>query len=294
MVMPRKLREIVLCLALLAITVMVLHTSLKAPEQLNPFDRGLLKVTGPIQAGLMAVIEGTHKSWRRYIYLVGVEKENETLKKKNLELQVAVESAKRDLGRLRNYEKLLGFRKARGVETIGVRIIGRNTSPFVRSLRVRIDRGKATLRAGLPVITPEGVVGRIGRVFSPYSEIVLAVDPKSAVDVIIQRTGGRGVLRGIAGTNYYTCRIDYLLRQEEVKVGDLVVTSGVAGVFPKDLPVGRISKVTKRTYGLYQEVEVTPSVDFTSLKEMLVILSPPPPPAPKAEDAREPARGLLP
>ena len=294
MVLPRKLREIVLCLALLAIPVMVLHSGLKTPDQLNPIDMGLLKITGPIQAGLMMAIEGVHSGWRRYIYLVGVETENEKLKKQNLKLQVAVEAARRDLGRLRNYEKLLGFRKARGVETIGVRIIGRNTSPFVRSLRVRVDRGTANLRAGLPVITPEGVVGRVGQVFSPYSDIVLAVDPKSAIDVIIQRTGGRGLLRGIAGTNHYACRIDYLLRTEEVKVGDLVVTSGVAGVFPKDLPVGRISKVTRRTYGLYQEVEVTPAVDFTSLKEMLVILSPPPPPAPKADDAREPARGLLP
>ncbi len=294
MVLPRKAREIVLALALLALPVMVLHTSLKAPEQLNPFDLALLKVTGPVQAGMMAVIEGVHSGWRRYIYLVGVEEQNDKLKKQNLKLQMAVESARRDLGKLRNYEKLLGFRKERGVETIGVRIVGRNTSPFVRSLRVRIDRGDKSLRSGLPVITPEGVVGRVGRVVSPYSNIVLAVDPKSAIDIIIQRTGGRGLLRGIAGTNLYACRIDYLLRTEEVKVGDLVVTSGVAGVFPKDLPVGRISKVTRRTYGLYQEVEVTPSVDFTSLKEMLVILSPPPPPAPRAADAREPARGLLP
>ena len=294
MVLPRKAREIVLALALLALPVMVLHTSLKAPEKLNPFDLALLKVTGPIQAGLMAVMEGIHSGWRRYIYLVGVEQENEKLKKQNLKLQMAVETARRDVGKLRNYEKLLGFRKERGVETLGVRIVGRNTSPFVRSLRVRIDRGAKTLRSGLPVMTTDGVVGRVGRVFAPYSEIVLAVDPKSAIDIIIQRTGGRGLLRGIAGTNRYACRIDYLLRTEEVKVGDLVVTSGVAGVFPKDLPVGRISKVTRRTYGLYQEVEVTPSVDFTSLKEMLVILSPPPPPAPKADDAREPARGLLP
>ena len=295
MVLPRKIREIVLCVALLGIPVLILHTSLKSPDQLNPIDRGLLKITGPVQGGVMALIQGVHSGWRRYIYLVGVEQHNEQLKQQNLKLKVAVEAARRDLERLRNYEKLLGFRKAREVETVGVRIIGRNSSPFVRSLRVQVDRGSKTLRAGLPVITPEGVVGRVGRVFGDYSDIVLAVDPKSAIDVVIQRTGGRGLLRGISGTNHYTSRIDYLLRKEEVKVGDLVISSGVAGVFPKDIPVGRISKVTRRTYGLYQEVEVTPSVDFTSLKEMLVILSPPPPPAPKADAKKqEPARGLLP
>ena len=86
----------------------------------------------------------------------------------------------------------------------------------------------------------------------------LAVDPKSAIDVVIQRTGGRGLLRGIDGTNRYACRIKYLLRQEEVKVGDLVVTSGAAGVFPKDCPWGA-SPGEARTYGLYQEVEVIPA-----------------------------------
>jgi len=145
----------------------------------------------------------------------------------------------------------------------------------------------------MPVVTAKGVVGRVGRVYGSYSDVILAVDPKSAVDVIIQRTGGRGLLRGIVGANRYICRIDYLLRKESVNVGDLVVTSGVAGVFPKDLHVGRISKVTKRTYGLYQEVEVTPLVDFSSLEDMLVILSPPPPAAPKAK-GRQPARGYMP
>jgi rod shape-determining protein MreC len=73
------------------------------------------------------------------------------------------------------------------------------------------------------------------------------------------------------------------------------VTSGVAGLFPKDLPVGRISRVTRRTYGLYQEVEVTPAVDFSSLREMLVILSPPPPPVSKIKTAKAvPARGFSP
>ena len=294
MVLPRKFRDIALALALLGVPVLFLQANLKTTAQLNPLDHALLRVSAPIQSAVTSVVSAVHTGWRSYIYLVGVEQDNARLKKQNLKLKLAVETARRDLVRLRNYERLLGFRKARGVESLGVRVIGRDASPFVRALRVRIDRGKGTLRTGLPVVTPEGVVGRVGRVYGGYSDIVLAVDPKSAIDVVNQRTGGRGLLRGIAGSNRYACRIDYLLRKEEVKVGDLIVSSGVAGVFPKDVPVGRISRVTKRTYGLYQEVEVTPAVDFTSLKEMLVILSPPPPKAPKAKQIREPARGLLP
>jgi rod shape-determining protein MreC len=299
MVLPRKFRDIMLGVALLGVPALFLQSGLKnihSPGSLNPVDRILLRVTAPIQATITGAISGVHQGWRRYVFLVGVERDNEQLRAENNKLKVDLREAGRSVSRLTHLEKLLGFRAARGVETIGVRVIGRDASPFVRVLRVKIDRGAPALKAGLPVVTADGVVGRVGRTpFGAYADVKLAVDPHSAIDVVIQRTGGRGVLRGIDGTNRYACRIDYLLRQEEVKAGDLVVTSGVAGVFPKDLPVGRISRVTRRTYGLYQEVEVTPAVDFSSLREMLVILAPPPPPLERgAKAAPSRARGFSP
>jgi rod shape-determining protein MreC len=295
MALPRKFRDILLGVALLAVPVLFLQSNLKSPSDLNPFDRLLLKVSAPIQAVITGAVSGIHKGWRRYVYLVDVEAENERLESENRRLALRLKEAERNLGRLEHVKKLLGFRSEHGVETIGVKVVGRDASPFVRVVRVRVDRGADVLRAGLPVVVAEGVVGRVGRTYGGYSDVVLAVDPKSAIDVVIQRTGGRGVLRGIDGANRYTCRIDYLLRKEEVKQGDLVITSGVAGVFPKDLVVGRISQVTKRTHGLYQEVEVTPSVDFSSLRELLVILAPPPPSVSSSTiQTPPPARGFLP
>jgi rod shape-determining protein MreC len=294
MVVPRKFRDIVLCVALLALPILFLNSNLKAPTEMNPVDRALLRLSAPVQAAVTGAVSGIHRGWRRYVYLVGVETDNERLKAENRRQVALINDARRQLTRLKQYERLLGFRNTRGVETVGVRVIGRDASPFVRVLRVRVDQGRGVLRANLPVVTADGLVGKVGRVYGAYSDVMLTVDPKSNVDVVIQRTGGRGLLRGIEGTNRYTCRIEYLLQKEEVKVGDLVVTSGVAGVFPKDLPVGRISKVTKQTYGLYQEVEVIPTVDFSSLEEMLVILSPPPPPVSREDQGVEPARGFLP
>lgn len=294
MVLPRKLRDIALCVALLGLPLVFLQANLKRPEDANPIDKVILRVSAPLQAGVTAVVSAIHRTWRRYIYLVGLQEDNELLTAQNMKLKRRLREAQRQLVRLDRYEKLLSFRKARGVETVGARVIGRSASPFVRALRVRIDRGGDAVRTGLPVVTADGIVGRIGRVYGSYSDVTLAVDPKSAIDVLIQRTGGRGLLRGKDARNRYLCRLDYLLRREEVKVGDLVVSSGAAGVFPRDLPVGRIAKVTRRTYGLYQEVEVTPTVDFSALEEILVILAPPPPPAPKAETSKRPARGVVP
>jgi rod shape-determining protein MreC len=295
MALPRKFRDILLGMALLAVPVLFLQSNLKTPSELNPFDRLLLKISAPIQAVITGAVSGIHKGWRRYVYLVDVEAENERLGSENRRLALKLKEAERNLSRLEHVKKLLGFRSEHAVETIGVKVVGRDASPFVRVVRVRVDRGADVLRTGLPVVVAEGVVGRVGRTYGGYSDVVLAVDPKSAIDAVIQRTGARGVLRGIDGANRYICRIDYLLRKEKVKQGDLVVTSGVAGVFPKDLVVGRISKVTKRTHGLYQEVEVTPSVDFSSLRELLVILAPPPPSVSSSTNQMPPpARGFLP
>jgi rod shape-determining protein MreC len=102
--------------------------------------------------------------------------------------------------------------------------------------------------------------------------VLLAADPKSSIDVVVARTGGRGVVKGIAGSDRYRTRIEYLERKDEAAEGDLVVTSGLGGFFPRDLPVGTIVKVDKRGFGLYQEAEVQPVVDFGKLRDVLVVV----------------------
>lgn len=294
MVMPRKVRDIALAIALLGIPFAFLQANLKDPDAINPVDRVLLRISAPIQAGVTAVTSAIHRTWRRYVYLVGLQQDNERLVADNMRLRRQLRESQRKLARMGRFERLLSFRREKGVETLGARVIGRASSPFVRALRVKIDRGMSEVKAGLPVVTSDGVVGRIARVFGEYSDVRLAVDPKSSIDVVIQRTGGRGLLHGKDAQDRYLCRLSFLLRKEEVKVGDLVVTSGAADVFPRDLPVGRVSRVSRRTYGLYQQVEVTPTVDFGALEEVLVIVGAPPPAAPAVEKNAPPSRGVTP
>jgi len=144
----------------------------------------------------------------------------------------------------------------------------------------------------MPIITPDGVVGRINRVAGDTSDILLSVDPRSAIDVVLPRTGGRGILRGKPGENGYRCAIEYLMQGEQAKEGDLVVTSGL-GVFPRS-PGGQISKVTRNAAGMSQDLEVSPDVDFARLSEVLVVVAPAPPADPEAgaHKALSPSHGL--
>jgi rod shape-determining protein MreC len=139
-------------------------------------------------------------------------------------------------------------------------------------VRVRIDRGERDLlRAGMPVVSSEGLVGQIRRTFGRYSDVLLTVDRTSAIDVVIDRTGARGMLRGTGESDRYMCRIQYLARTDEVEVGDEIYTSGLGQRFPSNILIGSVTKVTRQDFGLYQEVEVQPAVNFSALEEVLVL-----------------------
>ncbi len=289
----QKIREAAVIVVAMAVSLVALRNSARAPGELSPVDRGILTLIAPAQAALSIVARSIGGAAGRYVDLVHVRAENETLRSENGRLRADLVQAQRAAAETARYQRLLGLRDQVSAATLVARVIGIDASPYFRVARVQLDRGQEVVRRGMPVITSEGVVGRINRVSGDTSDIQLAVDPRSAIDVVIPRTGGRGILRGRPGENGYRCSIEYLVRGEEARTGDLVVTSGLGG-FPRDIPIGNISKMSKDSAGLYQEVEVTPGVDFARLSEVLVVVAPTPAPDPdaSAKKSSPPDRGL--
>jgi rod shape-determining protein MreC len=289
----QKLREAAVVAATLAVALFVLRGSARSPGELSTLDRGILTLITPMQAALSTLARGIGGFAGRYMDLVHVRGENESLRSENSRLRAELFEAKRGAAESARYQRLLGLRDTISAETLVARVVAIDASPYFRVARVQVDRGDGSVRRGMPVITPEGVVGRISRVANGSSDILLSVDPRSSIDVILPRTGGRGLLRGKPGDNGYRAAIEYLAHGEQAKEGDAVVTSGLGG-FPRDLPVGKVSGVVRNPAGLYQEVEVTPDVDFARLSEVLVIVAPPPAPDPEAGTRKTlaPARGL--
>jgi rod shape-determining protein MreC len=279
---------------LIVLPGLILRASVKAPSELGPVDRAVLRLTAPLQSGLMRLFAGTRDVFSRYFALIDVQKENERLRGENQALQTQLLALSLHKTRGERLERLLELRGEVAAETAAARVVAIESSPQFRVVRVRLDRGGAEVKPGMPVLSPAGVVGRIARTVGAYSDVQLLVDQRSSIDVVLQRNGSRGVLKGVAGEDRYRCRIEYVDRQDEVKVGDLVVTSGLGGTFPRDLPVGTVVKVEKKTYGLYQDVEVEPAVAFGKLREVLIVMAPPPPPDPDAgKRPTEGARGLV-
>ena len=293
MTASKRLREAAVVGGTLLAAIIALRMSAKNPGEMSALDRGILRLVSPAQSAMSFVARGITGVAGRYMELTHVRAENETLVRENKKLRTELIEMRRLAEESGRYQRLLGLRDVTPAETIAARVIAVDASPYFRVARVEIDHGEGTVRRGMPVLTPEGVVGRINRVAGGSSDVMLLVDPRSAIDVLVPRTGGRGILRGKSGENGYRCSIEYLARGEPVKEGDAVVTSGVGGAFPRNLAVGHVTKVIPGAVGLYQDVEVTPDVDFGRLADVLVVVAPPPAPDPEAGSHHQPARGLM-
>ena len=161
---------------------------------------------------------------------------------------------------------------------VAARVIGVDATSWFRS--ITIDRGSSEqIREGMAVVSAYGVVGRIVTCTPHSSRVLLVVDASSKLSTLIERTRARAICRGDGDS----MSLDYLPLTDDVQVGDLLVTSGLGGGFPKGLIVGAVTRVDKRGYDMFQTVKVEPAVDFEHLEEVLVIFSaetsPLPPPA---------------
>ncbi len=277
----RRVLDYTLAGFLLLVPVLILHSSLKDPSELNGFDKAVLRISSPLQAAVSWVVEGLGGAWSHYVWLVNVDGENQKLRADNIRLRQQLAAARNKAADADVLEGLSGLRQKMDAETVGARVVGASLTPSFRVVRVRIDRGKSEVQPGMPVINADGLVGRILHAYGDYSDVLLLTDPISKIPVIAPRTGSVGSLVGIAEQSRYAGKIAHL-QGDDVAVGDPVVTSGLGGGFPRGLVVGKVAKVAHPAYGLFQEVEVEPAVDFSDLGPLLVLIADPPPPDPHA------------
>lgn len=283
MILRRRILDYGLAGLLLLLPALVLWSNLKSPDELSRFDQAVLRISAPLQSAVSWVIGGIGGVWNGYLFLVDVEDENQELRADNLRLRRELAEARRLSSDFEVLEALVGLKNQTSAETLGARVVASSVNRHFRVERIAIDRGEDELEVGMPVIDADGLVGRVHRVYGDHADVLLVADPQSSIDVIIPRTGGRGVLTGLARDDAYRCEIEYLERGTEVEEGDLVVTSGLGDSFPANLVIGRIAAVDSARYGLYQKVEVEPAVDFSSLRRLLVLLAPPPTPDPDGD-----------
>lgn len=260
---------------LLGISFFFLRTSLRDPGEQSGLDRAVAGATSWVHTASDPVARGIASVWDDYVYLVHVRRENERLRAEIARLRQDAQRYRSAFEENRRLRRLLQLRVDTPVESLAAEVVARDPSPFFRVVRLAITTQDAPrLRVGMPIITYDGVVGQINSVVGRYANVTLVADSRSAIDAMIERTGARGIVHGTGERNRYSAQVEYLQRTDDVRVGDAVVTSGLGCRFPPGLLLGRVSAVTRREFGLYQEVELTPAVDFSRLQDVLVLATP--------------------
>ena len=262
--------------------------SLRAKQRkgVDFFDALMMEICSPFQKGATFVIKTVQGTFQQYVFLINLEEENRRLKQKIAQLQE--ENYQMKEMRLANerLRELVQFREKNSSSMIGAEVIGQDPSSWFKS--VTIDKGERDrVKKGMAVISPAGVIGQILKTAPHYAVVLLLTDYNSAIDSVVQRTRAKAIVEG-KGEN--RCQLKYLLRADEVAVGDVVVTSGLGGNFPKGLMIGEVKKVDKKGHGVFQYAELVPSVDLTQLEEVFVIMEPllpSPPPEEKGKKGKK-------
>lgn len=230
-------------------------------------DSIAVSVFSPVQVFINRSVNKLNKIWVNYLSLVNVEEENIILKKE-------IEKLKAGKSRFLEIEKqysrlleLLNFKKNISSNTVLAEIISNDLNSWFKIV-VANKGANSGIKKGMAVVSAVGLVGRTIEVNSNTSKILLLTDFRSAVDALIQRTRGRGVIRG---KNSNIFEMKYIPLNADIKVGDRVISSGLGGVFSKGFLIGTISKIKKKKQSLFQEAEVIPDRDLSEIEEVFII-----------------------
>ena len=263
----RNYKTVIFIVALLAIALILLSYNLKHETGTGLVKKIVLEVAAPVHKILSLSVKSVSDTCLRYIFLVGIEQDNRDLKKKINELKAEFILYQEGYLEAQRLKKLLSLRDNYDYNFISASVIGRE--PAALSRTIMINKGTAHgLKMGMPVIAPPGLVGRLTDVSWHSSKVLLFIDESSNIDVILQRTRTQGIIRGAGSRG---CILKYISKTQDVKEGEVIVSSCICGVFPNGLLVGVISRVDRQDAGLFLKINITPFVDFSKLEEVLVL-----------------------
>ena len=225
-------------------------------------------LSSSLQKGLEFPVELVRDAWRRYVALRSVRLENEALHDRIVELEEENAQLREVLLESRHLESLVRNRRERDAPVQPAQVVGQDFSPWFRSLL--LDRGRQDgAHSGMPVMTDGGLVGLVTAAAPLAARVTLLLDERSAVDGIAQRSRARGIVRGSGGGGL---DFEFYSRDADVQTGDLVITSGLGGVYPKGLRIGHVTEVTADPDLLVHRAALRPTVDFRRVEQVFVLL----------------------
>lgn len=268
---PGMLNDIGIRLVILVLFA-VLFMAMQQTGQLRPLQNFLGRVTSPMQVTTAGLTHTLNTFWDGVVgfrttqqRLVELESLNNTLTVENLRLQ-EVELENERLRGLLGFAQVRPSFELRGGQIIA-RVIGWDSNNFLDYIMLDLGRVHG-ITPGMPVLTNEGLVGRVSEVTDVTAKVLLITDPSSSVNVLLQSSRLNGVLRGEPGEDPI---VDFIPQGEVFSVGEIVLTSGLGGRFPKGIPVGQVIEIQQRDFEESQRAVIRPTVNLDRLEVVLVV-----------------------
>jgi rod shape-determining protein MreC len=258
------------CFVLLVVVSLTLLTwKVKNRMPAAVFETIVLSITQPFQQATTWMTRHLRGLWDNYIYLVSIQQENQRLREETKWLRQENHRYLEAYMQYQRLQQLLNFREQTPLDIVTAEVVGRNANSWTEI--IYINRGtRDKVVKGLPVVTHEGLVGQEIHAAPTLSQVMLLTDFRSGVDALVQRTRATGIVTG-RGRNI--AELKFLPVGADLQSGDRLISSGMGGVFPKGLIIGEIRDIHQNGQPI-QQVEIHPSVDFSHLEEVLVLIKP--------------------
>ena len=265
----RNYKSVIFVIFLLILALVLLSYNVKHDTGGGYFKKIVLEAAAPQQNVLSISTKSVSDAWQRYILLVGLEEKNKNLNKKIDELEANLILYKEGYLEAQRLSKLLNLRNNLNYQFISALVVAREQASLSKT--ILINKGSVDgLKIGMPVIAPPGLIGRLIDVSWHVSKVLLLVDENSNVAAMLQRTRLQGIIRG---AGFRGGILKYIIKNQDVKEGDIIISSGMGGVFPKGLLIGKVSDVEKPDNDLFLKINVAPFADFSQLEEVLILAS---------------------
>lgn len=255
---------------LLFLSLALLVTNTRGRQRIDPLGVVFLELITPIGSLMSSISSAMTGTWRAYVDLVGVRQEREWLRRRVRELEAQAERAATTESENARLQALLDLRDAMPGQSVAARVTGADASGLFRTATINKGESDGVVK-GMAVVAPAGVVGKVVATSPNAARVLLLEDPSSGVDALVQRSRARGIVEGSLTGG---CQLKYVKHREDLRVGDVVVTSGLDGIFPKGIALGSIVRLAREEGGLFQTAELDPAVDFNKLEEVLVVEAP--------------------
>jgi rod shape-determining protein MreC len=267
-------RAVLVTIPLLILHLVLLSLQIEGPSGTLIFKTWTLTAQAPVVSVSSWITHGIRNLWTQYVWMVGARTENEQLRETVRKLSMAnssYEQMRQENARLR---RLLSMNEIAAFKTIGARVVAR--TPSFLSNVIYIDRGSSDgVRIDAPVLSGDGIVGRTVLVSRYQSQVQLITNPDASLGVMLERVRTLGVLRG---SGDYLLDLNYVGNSEPIEKGDVVLSSGLDGLFPKGLLIGKVVD-SRKGKGVFRSIKVQPCMDFMRIEEVSVILEQAPGPA---------------